>query len=234
MRRPPQLSHPRREPSRIDEVTERLLDPAARAEASALLLLDPQFTRLYHERHAPNVDEASLRAFPNGSLGHQLLAFRSHYQLTENFFPIGVTLDAKTTPLDYAVYLLNSLHDLIHVVCQYDISDADEVAIESFLLAQLPIPLALFVQYCLAHPEIHIARYKHLRDMGAAYISWPDYDRGGRAETLAFANLDRRLGESVTSLRRELNVAKREHQVAFINTCGLPDTGSFWRAEPPR
>lgn len=208
----------------LGEVISPLSTSELRAASDAALLSVPGFQQLYAERWDPPLPEPeALLEVPVGSLGHCYARYMEHYRLFPDFFPIQAKLGADATPTQYAVHRLNKCHDFLHVLGAYETSDADEVAVQSFVLGMAPVALASFLAEAAVHPDIQRERYKHLRDIYSGHIQAADFERGEAAASLLGERFEALLEVPLTSLRRRLGITERapEHlgQVG-VNSCG--------------
>jgi hypothetical protein len=115
---------------------------------------------------------------------------------------------------------LHVLHDLFHVLGQYETSDADEVALHSFMFGQCALVQARFLcaSFEAATGE---PMFKHLIDLRDAALSSEDFERGARAATLVSLDYARMWDRPVEDLRRLLRIAPRiARPRGHRNTCG--------------
>jgi ubiquinone biosynthesis protein COQ4 len=155
------------------------------ATSDAVLLAMPDFRRLHAERWDPALPGLeSFAAMPVGSLGNAYARYMAHYRLSPDFFPIQARLGTDATPTQYAVHRLNKCHDILHVLGAYETSDADELAIQSFVFGMAPVALAVFLSEAARHPDLMQERYKHLRDIYSGRIQAEDFERGAAAASL--------------------------------------------------
>jgi len=204
-----------------------VLTPAEHQAASdAALLAVPGFRQLYAERWDPPLPALEpLAALPVGSFGHAYARYMKHYRLSPDFFPIPTRLGAEVTPTGYAVHRLNKSHDFFHVLGAYETSDADEVAVQSFVFGVAPVALAHFLAAAAVHPDIQSARYKHLRDIYSGPIQAEDFERGAAAASLLGTRLETLWEEPLEELRRRLGITAREP--ARLGPVGENSCGGF-------
>lgn len=194
------------------------------AASDAALLSVPGFRRLHAERWDPALPEPeALASLPEGSFGSCYARYMAHYRLSPDFFPIQARLGADATPTQYAVHRLNKCHDFLHVLGAYETSDADEVAVQSFVFGIAPVALALFLAEAAVHPDIAQARYKHLRDIYSGHIQREDFERGAAAASLLGERFESLLEMPLDALRRRLGVSPRAPSLLGRrgeNSCG--------------
>jgi hypothetical protein len=154
------------------------------------------------------------------SLAAVLCEFRRHYALAPNFFPLS---GSSARPLEYAAWLLARDHDAYHVLCEYETSDHDEVALQSFVCGQAPCVFAYFVSRVDHAAGLERACFKHLRDLLDAEIDRDAWTRGRRARPLLSLDVVAERGTDVGALRRSLAIeprAARPCRAELRNTCG--------------
>ncbi|QRK11140.1 hypothetical protein JQX13_14335 [Archangium violaceum] len=208
----------------LGEIISPLSTPELLAASDAALLAVPGFRQLHAERWDPPLPEPeALAKLPAGTLGNCYARYMEHYRLFPDFFPIQAKLGADATPTQYAVHRLNKCHDFIHVLGAYETSDADEVAVESFVFGVAPVALASFLAEAAVHPDIQRDRYKHLRDIYSGHIQAEDFERGVAAAALLGERFETLWEEPLESLRRRLGLSARapEHLgQTGVNSCG--------------
>ncbi|WNG56768.1 hypothetical protein F0U59_19895 [Archangium gephyra] len=218
----------------LGEAVPVLRTAGLQAASDTALLAVPGFQRLHAERWDPPLPELeTLAALPVGSFGHAYAGYMEHYRLSPDFFPIQTRIGADATPTQYAVHRLNKSHDFIHVLGAYETSDADEVAIQSFVFGMAPVALATFLAEAAVHPDIRHARYKHLRDIYAGHIQAKDFERGAAASALLGERLETLWEEPLEQLRRRLGIAARAPEYlgrGGENSCGGFTTMPFFTA----
>lgn len=218
----------------LGELVEALARPRHRADADQRLLADAGFAARYAARaHGAPDASAAARCAP-GTLGAEYLGFLAHYELPPRFFPVGARDHRpghRPGPCEYAAGRLAEMHDLFHVIGEYETSDMDEVAIQSFMAGQAPVALALFLRAAWTHPDAATPPYRHLRMLVDGPISWPDVARGRRAALLLGLDAAAELNTPVTELRARLGVAPRAPRTereTLRNTCGGVDVGPYF------
>ncbi|HKU42464.1 MAG TPA: Coq4 family protein [Polyangiales bacterium] len=202
-------------------------DPHLVARVEHALLERPWFAALYARRRDP----AALGGIgANTRLGAAVRDFRSHYELVPSFFP--ASLAAEATPLELAAWLLARDHDLYHVLCEYETSDHDEIALQSFLCAQAPCVFGCFVALLLQTSDLDAARYKHLRDLLDAEPDPAAAARGKRARPLIAENLLHVAERPLAELRRQLGIApaRRGAPDELRNSCNGKAAGPYFEA----
>ncbi|MFY0522712.1 Coq4 family protein [Archangium gephyra] len=194
----------------LGEAIPLLRTTGLQAASDAALLSVPGFRRLHAERWDPPLPEPeTLAALPVGSFGHAYAGYMEHYRLSADFFPIQSRLGADVTPTQYAVHRLNKSHDFLHVLGAYETSDADEIAIQSFVFGMAPVALATFLAEAAVHPDIRHDRYKHLRDIYSGHIQAEDFERGAAATALLGERLETLWEVPLEELRQRLGIAAR-------------------------
>ncbi|MDC0711189.1 Coq4 family protein [Stigmatella sp. ncwal1] len=210
----------------LGEIIPLLGSAGAQAASDAALREVPGFSRLHAERWDPPLPEPeALAALPEGSLGHAYARYMAHYHLSPGFFPIQSRLGADATPTQYAVHRLNKSHDFLHVLGAYETSDADEVAVQSFVLGLAPVALALFLSEAASHPDISQGRYKHLRDIYTGQIQAVDFERGVAASALLGARFEALLEVPLEALRQQFGIPARAPE--FLGRGGVNSCGGF-------
>ncbi len=208
----------------LGEAIPLLCTTALQAASDAALLAVPGFRQLHAERWDPPLPEPeSLMALPVGSFGHAYARYMEHYRLSPDFFPIQARLGEDATPTQYAVHRLNKSHDFLHVLGAYETSDADEVAIQSFVFGMAPVALATFLAEAAVHPEIRHERYKHLRDIYSGHIQAEDFERGTGAASLLGERFETMWEVPLELLRQRFGIAARAPALmgrGGVNSCG--------------
>jgi hypothetical protein len=195
-------------------------DGAARLRCERALMSAPPFAALYRRRAQLEPIEADDDE-PRASLAATLRDFRAWYGLQPEFLP-GSALAAHA-PIELAVALLTRDHDVYHVLCEYETSDADEVALQSFLCGQAPCVFAGFIAGVLHAHDLEAQRFKHLRDVLESELDMEAFMRGRRARTLVTCDLAALAHRPVAQLRRALAIeprAPRTRAETLENTCG--------------
>jgi len=107
------------------------------------------FRDLYRSLYLPKaISQESLLAHPNGSLGHAYGRFLQQNKLQADFYP---QIFPKSE-LDYLTLRMRQTHDIFHVLTGFESSLEDELALQSFLVAQLGSPFsALLITAGLLH-----------------------------------------------------------------------------------
>jgi hypothetical protein len=210
--RPPHLGHSKTLRSNPDE-------PRLALQMQRALLEDVAFRARYaRRRRAPGREPASA---PPGTLAAAVSGFRSFYALGEGFFPHEPAQDAG--PLAFAARVLARDHDAYHVLCEYETSDHDEIALQSLLCAQSPGVFAAFVAMVLRCPDLIARRYKHLRDLLDAELDLDAVRRGQRARPLLGCDCEALALQPLATVRRSLQLGPREERRAageLRNSCG--------------
>ncbi len=209
-----------------------LATPERLAACDEQLRADPAFARRYHERGDPLAGLAHVGVLPAGSLGRWHADYMAHYRLTPDFFPLPDPQGAELTPLRYAVQLLNRCHDLLHVLGAYETHDADEAAVQSFVLGNAPVVQAAFLAALVGHPSLDQPGFKHLRDIYDLPIVPADVQRGREAAPLLAVPFEDLLARPLAELRRDLGIAPRTvFPTRTQNSCsGHTETPFFERA----
>jgi ubiquinone biosynthesis protein COQ4 len=173
------------------------------------LRADPAFARRCRERHDLLAGLASAGVLPAGSLGRCYADYMAHYRLTPEFFPLPDPQGAELTPLHHAVQLLNRCHDLLHVLGAYETHDADEAALQSFVLGNAPVVQAAFLAALAGQPSLGLPGFKHLRDIFDHPLVPADVQRGREAAPLLAVPFEELLARPLVELRRDLGIAPR-------------------------
>lgn len=184
--------------------------------------LDDMYTHLYTPTFL------SKHQTPN-TLGEIAFRYMEHYELGENFFPFPISIRKGMTKADYIASLLNLYHDYIHALGEYEASDEDEMRLESFLMGNNPLPFAIFFNACMMNKDIHLDKYKHLRDVWSAPIYWVDYERGEKASSLVSLKIEEVSDLPIDELRRNLKITPRTEFADPRNTCGLRKEIPFFK-----
>lgn len=193
-------------------------DRTLRERTERALLALPEFARRYAARCHAHLEPC---AEPAGSLAAAVRGFRAFYQLGPDFFPAGQLAEAG--PLAYAAFSLARDHDAYHVLCAYETSDHDEIALQSLLCAQAPCVFAAFVVAVQRSAEVVGLRYKHLRDLLQGELDLEAVQRGLRARPLLLCDCVARGHERLERLRSALELPPRTAlptRAELANTCG--------------
>ena len=91
----------------------------------------------------------------------------------------------------------------------YETHDADEAAIQSFVLGNAPVVQAAFLAALAGHPSLGQPGFKHLRDIYALPIVPADVQRGRDAMPLLSVPFEALLACPLARLRRDLGIAPR-------------------------
>lgn len=186
-----------------------LATPARLAACDEQLRADPAFARRHRERRDPLAGLARAGVLPAGSLGRCHADYMAHYRLTPDFFPLPAPQGAELTPLRHAVQLLNRCHDLLHLLGAYETHDADEAAVQSFVLGNAPVVQAAFLAAVAGHPSLGLPGFKHLRDIYDLPLVPADVQRGREAAPLLAVPFEELLARPLVELRRDLGIAPR-------------------------
>jgi ubiquinone biosynthesis protein COQ4 len=154
------------------------------------------------------------------TLGDTYRAFMAWYGLRDGFLPVS-SEGAR----------LHVLHDVFHVLGQYETSDADEVALHSFMFGHSALLQARFLRTTW-EAATTAPVFKHLTDLRDAFVSAEDFERGARAADLLSIDVARLWDRPVEDLRRRLRIAPRVQRLrSHANTCGgVPFP--FWQRQP--
>lgn len=214
-------------PGRFAALIDELCSPAHLEAADRALLADPGFSAIYRAG-GPGLDEAALAGCPPGTLGGEYLRFLAHYRLPRRFFPTGA--EARARPSEFAALRLAEIHDFVHVLGEYETSDGDEVAIQSFVAGQAPVALALFLRDALGSPAAGGEAYVHLRQLPPRALSPEDVARGQAARPVLGVAFERELTTPVTTLRERLAVRPRVSAVdpSHGNSCSGAAVGPYF------
>lgn len=211
--------------ARFATMIDTLCSPADLAATDQALLADPGFSSLYRTGR-PGLDEATLAECPPGTLGGEYLRFLAHYRLPRRFF----TASTGARPCEFAASRLAEIHDFVHVLGEYETSDDDEVAIQSFFAGQAPVVLALFLRDALGAPTAGGDAYVHLRQLPARALSPIDVARGRAARPLLGFAFELELRTPVSALRERLALRPRSSALASShgNSCSGAAVGPYF------
>ncbi len=211
----------------VDEVTSLrevagvLHQPGLARQVENALLGVPAFCAQYERARRAGEVCASSACESEHSLGTVLRAFHRHYAIVPNFFPFSFSSGAR--PLEYAAWLLARDHDAYHVLCEYETSDRDEVALQSFVCGQAPCVFGYFIAMVEHAPELTRASFKHLRDLLDCEIDREALLRGRRARSLLSVDFVAQSGAEIDGLRSALAIdprGARPSRESLRNTCG--------------
>ncbi|MCA9701550.1 MAG: hypothetical protein KC431_28780 [Myxococcales bacterium] len=211
------------QPRTFEELMAILERPGLLEVADRALMADPVFAAAYRGRRRlrPSLDPMALCERPLGSLGRSYGDFLRHYQLPLRFFPLEVD-SWGDRPCTWAARRLGEIHDVLHVLGEYEISDADEVAVQSFVAGQAPTVLALFLTASLQAQTSGGPVYVHLRQLPTQALSPIDLERGRAAAAVLGQDFEGQLDTPVTVWRHRLNIRPRRVRprgAALINSC---------------
>lgn len=178
-----------------------LLNAGRFADIHAAFEAEPEGREVLRARPAidcEHVDLAALARLPEGTLGRAYSDFLRARNLTpEVFVPPREVRDERVR---YLSQRMRQTHDLWHVLTGYDTDVIGEVELQAFMYAQLRTPFSLVVAlFGLGNVRP--------RSPGVARRVWAAYQRGKRAEPLAWRFWERHFTSSVADLRRVLRLA---------------------------
>lgn len=130
-----------RDINNIAELTDLLANAEAFSEVFSHLNQNPA-TRQVLET-APlmkKITLAELEQFEAGTLGHEYYQF-----LVENKLDIELIPVEPSNPMNYVRYRVRKYHDIWHVICGYDTSVEDELALQVFTFLQLRTSLSIIL-----------------------------------------------------------------------------------------
>lgn len=223
-------------PRTFDELMGTLERPGLLEVADRALMADPAFAVGYHARRRlrPSLDPEALLESTPGSLGRCYADFLAHYQLPLRFFPLELSAWGDR-PCAWAALRLGEIHDFLHVLGEYEISDTDEVAVQSFVAGQTPTVLALFLSASLLAQESGGPVYVHLRQLPQQALSTVDLERGRGAASVLGMDFEAQLDTPVAVLRHRLKIRPRRarpQDQELINSCrttgAAVDVGPYW------
>ena len=193
-----------REPTRVDKVLE--VSDAIRAryrrEGKTLrlpLFDEPDFIEIFEKRYHPPMNLSELRKLPAGTFGRPVVDFLDLNGLDPSALPHIEGSD----PVDYLMARVRRTHDLIHVLTEYGTSPEDEMALQSFLIAQMSLPVAAF---SIAAGILHFLVYQPTELYRVFGLLNDGYNRGLRARRLLTAPLEEYWKRDLHELRTELGV----------------------------
>jgi hypothetical protein len=181
-----------------------------------------------HQRRSPHAGT------PGPTLRDAYRRFMAWYRLPGSFLPIGDD-HAGAARAAQLVHRVHALHDVVHVLCEYETSDADEVALHSFMFGQCAAVQAQFLCSSFqAAPDTFV--FKHLRDLRDAALSAEDFERGVQAEVILMHDFAPLMNHPVAWLRTQLRIPPRpSRQREHRNTCGgVPEPLWSSMLVPPR
>lgn len=155
--------------------------------------------------------------------------FMVYYSLKPNFFPElnAAGLDTNSS-VKSAMHHLQTMHDVYHVLGEYEISDDEEIRIQSFIMGQAPYIASRWLSESYSKLADGDERYKHLRDIKEAKLSAVDYARGKQSNLIMVSNFPMLWDVSVDEARQYFNIPKRDKSIKIsVNTCGGFE-GQYW------
>jgi ubiquinone biosynthesis protein COQ4 len=212
----------------IREVARVLQQPGLMQSVEHALLALPSFCAQYERVRCGDESSEASECESQHSLSAVLGEFRRHYALGPNFFPFS---GSCARPLDYAAWLFARDHDAYHVLGEYETSDHDEVALQSFVCGQAPCVFAYFVSRVDSAAGLERACFKHLRDLLDAQIDQVAWDRGRRARPLLSLDVAEQSSSDVGALRKRFAIeprSARPTRADLRNTCGGKDAQPFF------
>jgi ubiquinone biosynthesis protein COQ4 len=213
----------------LREVAKVLRQPGLATNVESALIGVPAFCAQYERARRTGEARASSPSESDHSLAAVLRAFQRHYSLGPNFFPFSFSTACR--PLEYAAWLLARDHDAYHVLCEYETSDRDEVALQSFVCGQAPCVFGYFIAMVEHAPELTRASFKHLRDLLDCEIDREALLRGRRARSLLALDSVAQAGVEIDALRSALAIGPRGARPSseeLRNTCGGRDARAFF------
>jgi ubiquinone biosynthesis protein COQ4 len=118
-----------------------------------------------------------------------------------------------------------------HVLCEYETSDHDEVALQSFLCGQAPAVFGCFVTLLMRASNLDQTRYKHLRDVLDAPLDRQAFVRGRHAVAFVICDFAALAARSLPEVRRMLEIgprAPRRDSHELQNSCGGKRTRPYF------
>ncbi|MCO4748158.1 MAG: hypothetical protein KC912_25415 [Proteobacteria bacterium] len=190
-----------------------LATPEDTARYIAGLLADEPTQQLLEDRWVPpRFTRKQLLAMPVGSLGHAYGKHLKDWDLDPEFFP-----DIDTSREDEFVRArLYQIHDIIHALTDYDATDAGEMGIVGFYLAQYlthheegGLMAGGFMGLLCATVVLHAAVVDNdqLRPFFDNLVE--GYDRGRTARCLIGPRWESMLDRSLAEVRAEFNLVPR-------------------------
>ena len=172
-----------------------------------------EFVRAQH--FAPNHTLEELKAYAPGTLGRGFYHFiadnglepglATNYQGLHTMMAASGKLDRMPQPLQYAIIRGFQLHDLLHVLTDYEATPEGEIALQAFCLAQLRFP------YFAMWMSVVTSRMTFLDPdtiqpmMDAISDGW---SYGRRTKNLQFARWEEQFDRPIDELRREYGLER--------------------------
>jgi len=215
----------------IDNVRQPDADAVLRMERHGTALSTPEDTRRYIEGLLadaptqallkdrwvpPPMTRDALLAMPEGTLGRAYGEHLAAFDLDVEFFP-----DIDTTrPDEFVRARLYQVHDIIHALTDYDATDAGEMGIVGFYLAQYLVHhdkgghmAGGFMALLCASVVLHAAVIdnEQLRPFFDHLVE--GYDRGRRADCLIGPRWESLLDRPLDEVRAEFHIPPRPDRV---------------------
>jgi len=193
------------DPNRLGEVFE-MSDALATRDAIQPMIdhlaKDPGVARSLEERHRVQIDLASLRRLPEGTLGR---AFADH-MIAANLDPSALPTLSSEDPIAFFRAHLYETHDIWHVVTGFGTDVVGELGLQAFYQAQIPGPLPSlllavgFLRSALFDKELTVPFMEALvQGWGMARASRPLFGvRWDELWTVPLADVRRELGIAVS------------------------------------
>jgi ubiquinone biosynthesis protein COQ4 len=167
---------------------------------------------------------SQLQGYAPGTLGAEWLAFMVENDLVERLalgyrelheeFAASGKLDKMPEVLQYKVLRGYQTHDIHHVLTGYGATPFDELALQSFQLAQMDFPYSAMT---LATIMGHATLVDPLLIKPAMDAITDGWAYGRRAHSIQFVAFERMLDRPLTELRREFGLGR--------NAVALPSVG---------
>jgi len=207
-------------PVSIHSMIERFARPAVVERAESRIASEAAWRTSGVAHHLGQVSLEQLVVLGPTTLGHHYARYMQHFGLQFGFFPRGPSSVEEPSPLERAADMVGDHHDFVHVLGEYETSDDDEAAVQSFVCGQAPAAWSLFLRRTLASTEIHQPRYKHLRDVVDADLVMTDFRRGVAAGCVVALPFGELLEHPMAELRRSIRPREsRPSDAELRNSC---------------
>ncbi len=191
-----------RDTSRVDAVVEAI-DKSVTIDAAKLQQFFQKYPHITAFLQAPCpppiLDKATLRAYPEGSLGRAFVQFLDE----QGIDPATILRPFGDSPKDRFQEHLRKTHDLWHTLTGFDTSVAGEAGLQAFYMAQQESPVTTMLLSLLFLNTFVMAKDDAGRRVGAVARGWL---LGKRARPLFGVDWTPLLGLPIEEVRRQFNV----------------------------
>lgn len=202
---------------------ENFLNGAATAEgrqkAIEFLKETPAIKQMMAEHYlAPSYKVEDLAGYQPGTLGYAYYRHMHDNNFDPNFFP-AVELNDD---LDYLALRLRQTHDLWHVLTGYGPSKEDEIGLQAFYAAQMPIPV--FASALMSAGLLHntIFNQKMIKPMINAITQ--GWQMGSRAKHIHAAKWETMWDRPLAEIRHEYNIIPASDRFDFTPSETVAET----------